>query len=138
MCNQQSKERKEAYITSSRVYEEARFAFSKAQSKAKLGSSNPMFGKEGPMKNKKHSKEAVKVMSLKRTGVESPRKGKPGKKLTEEQKQYLSAIHIGVPKTEQVRRNMSKPKAKTVCPHCGLEGGIGALKRYHFTNCKNI
>ena len=29
-----------------------------------------------------------------------------------------------------------KPKNKTHCPHCGLEGGEGIMKRWHFDNCK--
>lgn len=28
------------------------------------------------------------------------------------------------------------PKRKTLCPHCGLKGGINAMNRYHFTNCR--
>jgi len=28
------------------------------------------------------------------------------------------------------------PKEKTHCPHCGAEGGIGIMKRWHFNNCK--
>lgn len=27
------------------------------------------------------------------------------------------------------------PKPKSTCPHCGLEGGFNAMKRYHFDNC---
>jgi hypothetical protein len=30
------------------------------------------------------------------------------------------------------------PKHKVICPHCGLEGGFNAMKRYHFTNCRQI
>lgn len=32
----------------------------------------------------------------------------------------------------------SKPKLRGICPHCGLEGGINGLTRYHFNNCKFI
>lgn len=28
------------------------------------------------------------------------------------------------------------PQQKAICPHCGLEGGISAMKHYHFENCK--
>ena len=34
--------------------------------------------------------------------------------------------------------NMKKPKNTSKCPHCGIEGGAGALTRYHFDNCKEI
>ena len=27
-------------------------------------------------------------------------------------------------------------KHKTTCPHCDLEGGFNAMKRYHFDNCR--
>jgi hypothetical protein len=30
------------------------------------------------------------------------------------------------------------PKYKVICPHCGLEGGFNAMKRYHFDNCRQI
>ena len=32
--------------------------------------------------------------------------------------------------------NKGKPKAKITCPYCFKEGGIGAMKRWHFDNCK--
>jgi|APGre2960657373_1045057.scaffolds.fasta_scaffold00165_21 hypothetical protein len=28
-------------------------------------------------------------------------------------------------------------KLKTTCPHCELEGGSNAMKRYHFDNCRH-
>ena len=28
------------------------------------------------------------------------------------------------------------PKSKVTCPHCNLEGGSSAMKRWHFDNCK--
>jgi hypothetical protein len=65
------------------------------------------------------------------------------------------------PKSEEHRRKMSKPKSEehrrklsevmkgrenflkgknapiVSCPHCGKEGGIHAMKRWHFGHCKN-
>ena len=29
------------------------------------------------------------------------------------------------------------PLPKVICPHCGKEGGGGAMRQYHFDNCKN-
>lgn len=29
------------------------------------------------------------------------------------------------------------PKYKLICPHCELEGGFNAMKRYHFDNCRH-
>lgn len=30
-----------------------------------------------------------------------------------------------------------KPRPKLTCPHCGLEGGVGSMGRWHFDRCKN-
>jgi len=135
MCNQRKQERKKDYTPSSRAYQEAREAFSKAQREAKLGIKNPMFGKDGPMKNKHHTIETRKIMSMKKIGVQSPRKGKPGRRLTIDEKKHLSSIHIGKILSEETKKKMSKPKEKTMCPYCKLVGGVGSLKRYHFDNC---
>jgi hypothetical protein len=32
--------------------------------------------------------------------------------------------------------SLGKPKPRATCPHCGKEGGINGIKRYHFDNCK--
>jgi len=31
-----------------------------------------------------------------------------------------------------------KPKEIVSCPHCNKIGAIGIMKRWHFSNCKNI
>jgi len=38
----------------------------------------------------------------------------------------------------EFRKNIPKliTMTKTVCPHCGLEGSLRGLSRYHFGNCK--
>ena len=69
-------------------------------------------------------------------------KGKKGKKLgpmTEENKQKISKGRKG-----QKPWNKGKPGSmtgiiltKSVCPHCGFEGGVGSMKRWHFDNCKH-
>ena len=33
-------------------------------------------------------------------------------------------------------RKSKKPQMKTECPHCGLVGASGNMKRYHFDKCK--
>jgi len=30
-----------------------------------------------------------------------------------------------------------RPRPKLTCPHCGLEGGVGSMGRWHFDRCKN-
>lgn len=38
--------------------------------------------------------------------------------------------------TEEWKTAMRKPKPVVACPHCGKEGGVGIMKRWHFDNCK--
>lgn len=40
--------------------------------------------------------------------------------------------------TEESKKMMRKPKEKVICPNCHQVGGISQMKRWHFTNCKNI
>jgi hypothetical protein len=40
--------------------------------------------------------------------------------------------------SEEHKKNMRKPKNKTVCPHCNIFGAVNQLKRWHFDNCKTI
>lgn len=32
---------------------------------------------------------------------------------------------------------IGRPRPSVECPHCGATGGIGAMNRWHFNNCKN-
>lgn len=38
--------------------------------------------------------------------------------------------------SEDAKGKMRKPKARGSCPHCGIEGPLNSLKRYHYNNCK--
>ena len=59
-----------------------------------------------------------------RAAISKKLKGISRAPLTEEHKQKVSSANIG-------------RKANIVtCPHCNQEGGTGAMKRYHFDNCK--
>jgi len=73
-----------------------------------------------------------------------------GKKHTSEQKKAKSARQKGKPKSpawiaKMIGRKNPKisialagvPKPKITCPHCGITGGIGSIKRWHFDNCRN-
>lgn len=44
----------------------------------------------------------------------------------------------GKPQPEYIKAKKRKPKQKTTCPHCGREGGISAMYRWHFDNCSLI
>ena len=70
----------------------------------------------------------------KRKGIRPPsRKGmKQPKSAVERTANFLRNL----PKTEEHKMAMRKPKAKGMCPHCGIVGGINQLKRWHFDNCK--
>lgn len=37
--------------------------------------------------------------------------------------------------SEEFKAAMRKPKPIVACPHCGKEGGVGIMKRWHFDNC---
>lgn len=65
--------------------------------------------------------------------------------LTKKQKygaEYFSLLGgLGKPKDEDHKRKISKAilgikHEKVKCPYCSQEGGIRAMKRWHFANCK--
>jgi hypothetical protein len=79
-------------------------------SEAKAGENHPMYGKEQTPETRQKISEAMK-----------------GKELSTEHKQKMSEAQKGVPKG---------PQEQVQCPHCGKIGGISAMKRWHFDNCK--
>ena len=61
---------------------------------------------------------------------------------TEQHKINSGLAKLGQKRTPEQRANISvslkgKIHNKTVCPHCGKEGGTGAMTRYHFAKCKH-
>jgi hypothetical protein len=62
---------------------------------------------------------------------EKMRQLKKGVALTEEHKQNLRVAMLNRPPYDY------KDKQRE-CPHCGLIGGGGNMKRYHFENCKSL
>jgi group I intron endonuclease len=65
-----------------------------------------------------------------------------GKTHTEESKQKNRDSHLGKKASEETKLKMSlsmtgKRKKQYTCPHCGKEGSGGAMKQWHFNNCKN-
>jgi hypothetical protein len=64
-----------------------------------------------------------------------------GKKRSSDAKKKMSDAKIGkkrppevIAKTAEKLRDKKKPVA--TCPHCGKNGGISAMTRWHFTKCK--
>ena len=94
-----------------------------------------------------HSKEARKKQSIVKMGSNNPNYGKS---LSEDHKKKLSESKKGEKNcwygksfSEEHRKNMSIarkgiPQEKITCPHCQKTGGISAMKRYHFDNCREI
>ena len=61
-------------------------------------------------------------------------------KISKGMSQYV-AIHGAATHTEEAKDRIRKafkgvPRPKLKCPHCGLEGGIGNMQRWHFDNCR--
>jgi len=58
-----------------------------------------------------------------------------------------SRSQTGQIRSEESKKNMRKPKysninyfgakERCICPHCGKEGGVNIMPRYHFDNCKH-
>jgi hypothetical protein len=69
----------------------------------------------------------------------------PSSKVYEYIREANSKAQIGIPRSEEVKMKMRKPRTTTekmkgkrktsVCPHCNLEGGNSNMKRWHFDNC---
>ena len=98
-------------------------------SKAKKGKKNPKFAE--------YAKTRI-----------GDKNGFYGKTHNAEFKQKMRELKEGVSLSEQHKINVSiamknrdpydyKDKQKQ-CPHCGLIGGGGNMKRYHFDNCKSL
>ena len=42
----------------------------------------------------------------------------------------------GKPQSEDIKNKKRKPKPLVTCPHCNKSGGISAMTRWHFDQCK--
>jgi hypothetical protein len=83
-------------------------------------------------RGKLHSDESKAKMSAFRKG----------RTLSEETKAKLSAANKGRTFSDESKAKMSaaqkgKPQSKVECPHCQKTGGPGAMKQWHFDNCKS-
>lgn len=44
---------------------------------------------------------------------------------------------FGKTHTQEAREKIRLANLQKIkCPHCGKEGGVAIMKRWHFTNCK--
>jgi hypothetical protein len=112
-------------------------------------------GKPAWNKGMKMSDETRKKVSLaakeqwQRLGMReilsNAKKGKPshmlGKKHTSESIAKMRAVKLGkIPSKETIEKRAAKLRGKSVtkltCPKCNTIGGFGAMKRWHFDNCR--
>ena len=112
------------------------------------GENNPMYGKEGNMRGKKHTEETKKKIKEKRANQIM-------KPVTEETRKKIGLKHKGKVIPEQTRLAVSEANKRrlgkkfdrhylnkgvkldiVMCPHCGKEGAGNAMKRWHFNDCK--
>lgn len=89
--------------------------FNKKQTEITKQKRKESFLKNGfPMQGRNHSKESKNLISIKKKGI----------KLSEETKIKIS------------NSNKGKKKEEVICPYCLRKGGVGAMLRWHFNNCK--
>ena len=94
-------------------------------------------------KGKTLSKNHIKILvekGKKLTGEKNPMYGKT---LSEDHKKKISQSTKGIskPMTDEHKKNLkchSNNLIKVSCPHCGKEGQLTNMKRWHFDKCKSI
>ncbi len=96
------------------------------------GEGNPMFGKSAFEDKTEEEMETIKDnMSESHKGEKNAMFGvSPFEDKTEEE---METIKDNMSKANKKRWESVKP---VTCPHCGLIGRGGVMKRYHFDNCK--
>lgn len=58
-----------------------------------------------------------------------------GRKQTKDEIEKRVATRAWYSHSEETKQKMRKPKEEVTCPHCQKQGGISAMKRWHFNNC---
>lgn len=120
---------------SSRIYERIKEEKALMHSKIFRGNRNPFYGKSHSEETKQKLREARarQVEKQNSTMTEAARiklsVAAKGRVLSDSHKQKIADSHKG---------KLKKKHNKVLCPHCGKLGGEGALKRWHFDNCKSM
>lgn len=100
-------------------------------SKKKIGEGNK--GKIGPWRDKSLPKEMVEKRN-------ESRRRNGNYAWTDKQKQKRSEMLTGKPGrpvTDEMKKQLSVEKSKKItCPHCGKEGQMMVMPRWHFDNCR--
>lgn len=113
-----------------------------------MGARNHRFGKP-------HSEEAREAIRQGQIGARNHRFGKTNdsthrakitRTLQAKSPEWRSnnaaqagAGNLGIPKPDAQKANMAaaaRRRPRLVCPHCGKEGQVQGMKRYHMDNCK--
>ena len=119
---------------------------------------NMTLGGEGTLglepwnKGKQHTSETKQKISnsMKNRSLSTSHKIKIGHSLighvvTEETKRKIRSSNTGLKRSEVTKRKngeahkglfVGKIYEKILCPHCGKEGGLNVMHRWHFDNCK--
>jgi hypothetical protein len=110
-------------------------------------------GKKHSNKTKKAISKALKGKQKTQDHIEKNRIGHLGlkqtKKTVEKRKETIKnqggykhseeiKLKMRKPKSQEHLQKMKMPRKLVVCPHCGKVGGSCAMKRWHFSNCRNI
>lgn len=91
----------------------AKHGFETGSRQRLVGELNPMYGKAKP-------EEIKRVLSEKLSGENNPYYGKQH---SEDTRAKMRAAHAARP--------------PVTCPHCGKEGHVNTMKRWHFDNCRS-
>jgi hypothetical protein len=88
--------------------------------------------------------EAARRRVRRETSTETKQKisaANTGKKRTDEAKEKMARAKLGTKRSinaiaTTTAKLSGRPQESTACPHCGKTGGISAMKRWHYDNCK--
>lgn len=70
-------------------------------------------------------------------GIDHPHYGKPGTMLGKKHTPEAIAALKRPKKDPSVYKNRSQNTTKVTCPHCGKEGQLVNMKRWHFDRCRD-
>lgn len=106
----------------------------------------PSWNKGLPVSEAERSRMAERARGKKpsaetRRKMSEAKRGRRPYEMTDEIRAKISQSLLGRKLPREMAERMSQsrkgvPQRTTTCPHCGVTGGIPAMKRWHFDNCK--